>query len=71
MPKSLLPQCDYGEMLTIYLRHTMTAFSRLPQAYLLKLMVAKNDKLSFSTDYLSHLDFKNRNLANGSYRVIH
>ena len=70
VPKSLLPEYDYDEMLTKYLRYTMSAFSRLPQALLLKLIAPAEDKGTFNKNYLSRLDFRNGDLANGSYRVL-
>ena len=70
VPRSLLPGYDYEEMLTLYLRRNMIAFSRMPQAYLLWLTASKEDRASFTKEYLSKLDFREGDLVSGFYRVL-
>ncbi|KAG4443284.1 hypothetical protein IFR05_001228 [Cadophora sp. M221] len=70
IPASKVPDLSLDELITLYLRHTMSQFSRLPQAYLLKTIADAEERKTFETDYISTLDFKEGDLVHGIYRVI-
>ncbi|KAH6716023.1 hypothetical protein BKA61DRAFT_602364 [Leptodontidium sp. MPI-SDFR-AT-0119] len=70
IPASKVPDLSLDELIVLYLKHTMSQFSRLPQAYLLKTMADPEDRKTFEADYISTLDFKEGDLVHGIYRVI-
>ena len=49
----------------------MIAFSKMPQAYLLRLMAPSDARETFTKEYLDIIDFKVDDLVNGSYRVVY
>lgn len=61
-----------GRLLTLYLRHTMTQFSRvLPQAWILWLMSPAGSlhRRSFQPAYIQRLDFREGDVVCGMYVV--
>ena len=67
VPKNHLPALDTNELLTTYLRYTMTCFSYLPQAWILRLV---SDRATFNKFYIQNLDFEDGNVVCGLYRVV-
>lgn len=71
IPASRFPALEQDELLTMYLRHTMSLFSsRFPQAYLIRMVCSPEEKATFNQDYIRKLDFKEGDLVNGMYRVV-
>ncbi|RDL38548.1 uncharacterized protein BP5553_02888 [Venustampulla echinocandica] len=70
IPASLFPALGQEELLTTYLRHTLSLFSsRFPQAYLIRMVSTPEEKRTFKHDYIRALDFKEGDLVCGAYRV--
>jgi hypothetical protein len=71
IPASRIPSLSQQELLVLYLRHTMRLFSsRFPQAYMLRLISPKEDRISFASKYISNLEFIEGDLVCGMYRVV-
>ena len=66
LPSHLTPQ----HMLTLYMRHNMALFSRLPQAYALFYMTQAEHRHTFDKAYIRKLDFEPGNVVNGVYQTI-
>jgi hypothetical protein len=69
IPASKVPDLSLDELIILYIKHTMSRFARLPQAYLLKTISDTEKRKTFETDYVTTLDFKEGDLVNGIYRV--
>ncbi|KAH8704808.1 hypothetical protein BGW36DRAFT_353256 [Talaromyces proteolyticus] len=60
-----------GDLLTLYLRHTLTLFTSLPQAYLIKfLLLPRSARYSFGADYINSLSFVEGDVVCGVYTVL-
>ncbi|KAL2065690.1 hypothetical protein VTL71DRAFT_3360 [Oculimacula yallundae] len=70
IPAPKTPNLSLDDLVTLYLKHTMSLFSRLPQAYLLKTISDPEERKTFDTSYISTLDFKVGDLVHGIYRVV-
>jgi hypothetical protein len=71
VPASELPRhLSVEGMLAVYLRYTMTLFSTLPQAYLIRFMTPRGLRYTFGKEYIQKLEFKEGNVVNGAFSVI-
>ncbi|KAK2751039.1 hypothetical protein FQN57_000114 [Myotisia sp. PD_48] len=72
VPTALLPsppECPEDELLTRYLRRNMTCFSRLPQAFILRLACEAALRKTFQAEYIRKLDFEVGDVVCGGYKV--
>ncbi|KNG83563.1 hypothetical protein ANOM_009540 [Aspergillus nomiae NRRL 13137] len=67
--RKLLPAQKLEDLFTLLLRRNMTAFSRFPQAWILRLNVAPADRITFHASHIRSLQFKEGDLVCGFYRV--
>lgn len=71
IPASKVPALSQEQLITLYLRHNMSLFSRrFPQAYLLRLISTQENRRTFNLTYISTLDFKEGDIVNSLYRVV-
>lgn len=70
VPTSLLPTIEQPALLTLYLRYNMVRFSRLPQAWILRLMCTSSERETFKLDHIQNLDFKEGDVVCGGYTVV-
>jgi len=58
------------DLITRYLRHTMKLFaSRLPQGYILRLVVPREARRTFQHEYIKNLKFQKGDVVCGIFRV--
>jgi hypothetical protein len=63
---------DLASLLTSYLRTTMTAFSRTPQAFMIRAAIADaNEKRTFDRSWIEQLSFAEGDRVDGVYRVAY
>ncbi|KAB8252634.1 hypothetical protein BDV35DRAFT_335727 [Aspergillus flavus] len=67
--RKLLPAQKLEDLFTLLLRRNMTAFSRFPQAWILRLTVPPADRITFHASHIQSLQFKEGDLVCGLYRV--
>ncbi|OGM48024.1 hypothetical protein ABOM_002674 [Aspergillus bombycis] len=67
--RKLLPAQRLEDLFSLLLRRNMTAFSRFPQAWILRLTVAPADRITFHASHIRSLQFKEGDLVCGLYRV--
>ncbi|ETN41868.1 uncharacterized protein HMPREF1541_03807 [Cyphellophora europaea CBS 101466] len=67
---SLPPALTTHDLLTAYLQHTLTLFSRTPQAYVLWAMSGREQRRSFERDWIESLPFEEGGVVCGLYRVL-
>ncbi|KAF7595699.1 hypothetical protein BBP40_005143 [Aspergillus hancockii] len=67
--RKLLPAQDPERLFTQLLRRNMTAFSRFPQAWILRSKVPTVERRTFNSSYIQSLQFKEGDLVCGVYRV--
>ena len=67
--RKLLPAQELENLFTLLLRRNMTAFSRFPQAWILRLIVTPADRITFHASHIQSLQFKKGDLVCGLYRV--
>lgn len=72
IPANSLPHLATHDLLTAYLQHTMTLFSRTPQAYALWAMCGRDEarRRSFDREWIESLAFEEGGLVCGMYRVL-
>ncbi|KAI2790024.1 hypothetical protein POX_d05527 [Penicillium oxalicum] len=67
LPKNISPD----QLFTRLVRRNMTAFSRLPQAWMIRLVSTTPEELqSFKASHLGSLNFDKGDLVCGAYRVV-
>lgn len=67
--RKLLPTRKLEDIFTLFLRRNMAAFSRFPQALIIRLNVPPVDRRTFHASYIQSLQFKEGDLICGLYRV--
>ncbi|KAE8423933.1 hypothetical protein BDV36DRAFT_290029 [Aspergillus pseudocaelatus] len=67
--RKLLPTQQLEDLFILLLRRNMTAFSRFPQAWILRLNVTPADRITFRASHIQSLQFKKGDLVCGLYRV--
>jgi len=70
IPVSKVPDLSSDELVILYLRHTMSRFARMPQAYVMKAIATPEERKTFEPSFIETLDFKVGDVVQGMYRVI-
>ena len=72
VPTDALPRYNSPEvLLTTYMRHTMTAFSNYPPAWIIHFLIkSPSDRATFNSAYIKNLNFQEGDLVCGVYRVV-
>lgn len=70
LSNTLPSDSDPNALLTMYLRYTMSSFSRSPQGYLIWHFIKSDDvRHTFDRSYIQSLDFKKGDLVCGIYKI--
>jgi hypothetical protein len=67
--RKLLPAQQPEDLFTLLLRRNMTAFSRFPQAWIIRMKIPFVDRKTFDASHIQSLQFKEGDLVCGVYRV--
>ncbi|KAE8377984.1 hypothetical protein BDV26DRAFT_262497 [Aspergillus bertholletiae] len=67
--RKLLPAQKLQDLFTLLLRRNMTAFSRFPQAWMLRLTVAPVARRTFHASHIQSIQFQDGEIVCGVYRV--
>ncbi|PVH81938.1 hypothetical protein DL98DRAFT_514313 [Cadophora sp. DSE1049] len=70
IPASKVPDLSSDQLVILYLRHNMSCFARLPQAYVMKALANPEERKTFEPSYINTLNFKVEDVVQGMYRVI-